>query len=317
MEVMVKQITLASIPDPPGMPLSAMRSKLRPFFSLELLVPKPLEFFAIESYDFAFALFVENLNTEMQALKHKDTLFPDCYPFLLYLLALNLHRPLIKKYLARIQPSSDSSDLLLKYRFATVLGDKRTRAATARQCLALVESPSRSSAAVSSEPTMRIAELGVLTNLMEIAFFENDVPRVRELASLFGKKKSELKHREAMRISSFYPLAIQKAAAFTKWLDARERAMYESEEAKEALRKFNQLISNPHSRKRFAHFFYRIYANWLRIEFAIECEPLQYFWLFFRHLIKGYPPAWQNVRHFPRPRRPLKVTLNITSRAGH
>ncbi len=315
MPVLEKHISLASIPDPPGALPSAKRRKLKPFIHFELLTPRPMQFFAMEIYDFALMLFAENLDTEMHALKNKETLFSDCYPFLVYLLALNLHRPLVRKYLARIGQNSNGSDLLLKYRFATVMGDKKMKAATARQCLALAESAATASA---SAPPMsalktRIAELGALTNLIELAFFEQDFPRVRELASLFWKKQSALKDREAMRISSFYPLTIHKATAFTRWLDAKDCGLFESEEAKDAVSNFDQLIANPHSGKRFANFFYRIYANWLRIEFAVEVEKIVEFWHFFRHLNKGYLPAWQNVRELPRPRKIIKVTLSYKS----
>lgn len=319
MPTVEKHISLRSIPDPPGIPLSAKRGKLKPFVNLELLVPKPMEFFAMELYDFAFMFFLENLDTEMHALKNKDTLFPDSYAFLVYLLALNLHRPLVTKYLAHLGQKSDGSDLLLKYRFATVMGDKKMKSATARQCLALAGSPAPASGSAAPMGTLktRIAELGVLTNLMEIAFFEEDFSRVRELADLFWSKKSAVKDREAKRSSSFYPLTIHKATAFTRWLDAKDSGLFESPEAREAVSNFSHLITNPHSHKRFANFFYRIYANWLRIEFATECEKLQYFWLFFRHLIKGYLPAWQNVRHFPRPRKGMRVILTIKSEAKH
>ncbi len=315
MPVLEKHISLASIPDPPGALPSAKRRRLSPFFNTELLLPRPMQLFAMEGYDFALMLFAENLDTEKHALKNKETLFSDCFPFLLYLLALNLHRPLVKKYLARIGQNSNGSDLLLKYRFATVMGDKKMKATTARQCLTLAESAATASA---SAPPMsalktRIVELGVLTNLIELAFFEEDFPRVRELASLFWKKKSALKDREAMRISSFYPLTIHKATAFTRWLDAKDCGLFESKEAKEAVTNFNQIIANPHSGKRFANFFYRIYANWLRIEFAVELEQIVEFWHFFRHLIKGYLPAWQHVRGLPRPRKIIKVTLSCKS----
>lgn len=318
MPVLEKHISLASIPDPPGAPVSAKRRNLEPFIHFELLTPRPMELFAMEGYDFALMLFAENLDTEMHALKNKDTLFPDCYPFLVYLLALNLHRPLVKKYLAHIGQNSNGSDLLLKYRFATVMGDKKMKAATARQCLALAEPSASASASAPpmSELRTRIAELGVLTNLIELAFFEQDFPRVRELASLFWKKKSALKDREAMRISSFYPLTIQKVTAFTRWLDAKDCGLFESKESKDAVSNFNQLIANPHSGKRFANFFYRIYANWLRIEFAVELEEIVAFWHFFRHLNKGYLPAWQNVRELPRPRKVIKVTLSCKSAGG-
>ena len=89
-----------------------------------------------------------------------------------------------------------------------------------------------------------------------------------------------------------------KLNAFLHWVRAKQTTdpKQQREHARLAWRFFDKLIGRTFHELQRDAFAYRLYSIWLRIEFNLDTEIVMEFLKYFKHLVRGYAPAWEKVR---------------------
>ncbi len=89
-----------------------------------------------------------------------------------------------------------------------------------------------------------------------------------------------------------------KLNAFLQWIRARQATDSQEQQghAINAWRSFDKLIGRTFHELQRDAFAYRLYSLWLRIEFDLDTEIVMEFLKYFKHLVRGYAPAWEKVK---------------------
>ena len=142
---------------------------------------------------------------------------------------------------------------------------------------------------------------------VEPLFFLGEFDRVEEAYPVAMNAIKRWRKKSYRPIGEVNTLAYEhKLNAFLHWVRAKQTTDpdQQREHARLAWRFFDKLISRKFYELQCEPFSYRLYSLWLRIEFDLDTEIVMEFLKYFKHLVRGYAPAWEKVKDIvPDPHR--------------
>ncbi len=146
-----------------------------------------------------------------------------------------------------------------------------------------------------------------LADFVEPLFFLEKFSRIEQIYPIAMEAIQRWRKKSYRPSADLNTLAFEyKLHAFLQWVRARQVTDSQEQKvhARNAWRFFDKLIGRTFHELQRDAFAYRLYSLWLRIEFDLDREIVMEFLKYFKHLVRGYAPAWEKVKDIvPDPNR--------------
>ncbi len=142
---------------------------------------------------------------------------------------------------------------------------------------------------------------------VEPLFFLGEFDRIEKIYPIAIEAIQRWRKKSYRPIGEINTVAYEyKLNAFLHWVRAKQANDPHEQQthATNAWRFFDKLIGRKFYELQCEPFSYRLYSLWLRIEFDLDTEIVMEFLKYFKHLVRGYAPAWEKVKDIvPEPHR--------------
>jgi hypothetical protein len=140
----------------------------------------------------------------------------------------------------------------------------------------------------------------ILAEYVEPLFFLEKFIRIEQIYPIAMEATQRWRKKPYRRFQGINTFALEhKLNAFLQWVRARQTTDSQERQgyAMNALVFFDKLIGRTFHELQRDAFAYRLYSLWLRIEFDLDQEIVMEFLKYFKHLVRGYAPAWEKVKN--------------------
>lgn len=138
-----------------------------------------------------------------------------------------------------------------------------------------------------------------LAEFVEPLFFLEKFSRIEQIYPVAMEAIQRWRKKSYRPSADLNTLALEyKLNAFLQWVRARQAADSQKQQghAINAWQLFDKLIGRTFHELQYEAFAYRLYSLWLKIEFDFDREIVMEFLKYFKHLVRGYAPAWEKVK---------------------